>query len=281
MGEVYSVKNEETGEKESNIIEKVLKQGIVKELANHTILISKSGKEIPVMDTGAPIYDNDGSITGIVITFKDESEKRRQLKLIKESEFRYRSTLDSMIEGCQIIGFDYKYLFLNQTAIMQSNLTKEKIIGKTMMECYPGIEKTKMFNELRRCTEERISGNIENEFSYADGGKRWFHLRFEPVPEGIFILSEDITEKKLAEQELFIANKELLFQNEEKVKRAAELVIANKELLFQNEEKEKRAKELIIANKELVFQNEEKEKRAEELIIANKELVFQNEEKEK
>ncbi|MEI6901358.1 MAG: ATP-binding protein, partial [Bacteroidota bacterium] len=87
--------------------------------------------------------------------------------------------------------------------------------------------------------------------------------------------------KEKRADELFIANKELLFQNEEKEKRAAELIIANKELVFQNEEKVKRAAELIIANKELVFQNREKEKRADESIIANKELVFQNEEKEK
>ena len=83
------------------------------------------------------------------------------------------------------------------------------------------------------------------------------------------------------QQELIIANKELVFQNEEKEKRAAELIIANKELVFQTEEKEKRAAELIIANKELDFQNEEKEKRAAELIIADRELVYQNKEKEK
>jgi signal transduction histidine kinase/ActR/RegA family two-component response regulator len=107
--------------------------------------------------------------------------------------------------------------------------------------------------------------------------------------------TKDITERKQAEINLkeknkqieaqnkkFVQiNKELIFQNEEKVKRAAELIIANKELIFQNEEKEKRAAELIIANNELLFQNEEKEKRAAELIIANKELIFQNEEKEK
>ena len=87
--------------------------------------------------------------------------------------------------------------------------------------------------------------------------------------------------KNWNENELVIANKELVFQNEEKEKRAAELSIANEELAFQNEEKEKRAAELIIANKELAFQNDEKEKRADELIIANKELAFQNEEKEK
>ncbi|MCX6278210.1 MAG: PAS domain S-box protein [Bacteroidetes bacterium] len=75
----------------------------------------------------------------------------------------------------------------------------------------------------------------------------------------------DITERKLAEQDLIIANKELLFQNEEKAKRAAELTIANEELLFQNEEKAKRAAELIIANKEIVIQTE--------LNIANAEKV--------
>jgi len=111
---------------------------------------------------------------------------------------------------------------------------------------------------------------------------------------------ELIVQQKTAE--LIIANKELVFQNEEKDKRAAELVLANRELVFQtgekadratellianrelihqNKEKEKRAAELVIANTELVFQNEEKEKRAAELVIANKELVFQNEEKEK
>ncbi len=83
------------------------------------------------------------------------------------------------------------------------------------------------------------------------------------------------------EDKLSIANKKLIFQNEEKEKRAAELSIANAELIFQNEEKEKRAAELSIANAELIFQNEEKEKRAAELSIANTELAFQNEEKEK
>ncbi len=86
---------------------------------------------------------------------------------------------------------------------------------------------------------------------------------------------------KASAAELLIANKELVFQNDEKEKRAAELLIANKELAFQSAEKEKRAAELLIANKELAFQSAEKEKRAAELLIANKELAFQNEEKEK
>ena len=93
------------------------------------------------------------------------------------------------------------------------------------------------------------------------------------------LFQNDEKEKRAAE--VSVANIELAFQNDEKEKRAAELEIANIELAFQNDEKEKRAAELEIANIELAFQNDEKEKRAAELGVANKELVFQNGEKEK
>ena len=89
------------------------------------------------------------------------------------------------------------------------------------------------------------------------------------------------TEKGKRAAELGIANIELAHQDKEKGKRAAELLVANKELAFQNKEKEKRAEELRIANIELAYQNDEKEKRAEELTLANKELAFQNKTKEK
>ncbi len=63
------------------------------------------------------------------------------------------------------------------------------------------------------------------------------------------LYEKDITNRKLSERELIIANKKLVFQNKEKEKLAAKLIIANRELAFQNTEKEKRADELIIANK--------------------------------
>ncbi len=101
---------------------------------------------------------------------------------------------------------------------------------------------------------------------------------------------------------MVITNQELIFQNNEKERRAAELVIANNEkerraaeLVIANNEKERRAAELIIANNEkekraaeLATANNEKEKRAAELAIANNEkekraaeLVIANNEKEK
>jgi PAS domain S-box-containing protein len=180
---------------------------------------------------------------------------------LAKSEERFRSTLENLLEGCQIIDFEYRYIFINKAAAEQGKKTAEELHGHTMMEMYPGIETTPMFSVLQQCMKDRVPRQMENEFNFDDGINGWFHLNFEPVPEGVFIMSTNITDRKQAAIELIIANKELAFENKEKDKRAAELIIANKKLAFENKEKDKRAAELAIAN-------EEKDKRAAELIIA-------------
>ena len=65
-----------------------------------------------------------------------------------------------------------------------------------MMEVYPGIEETDMFGVLARCMKDREPARMENEFTYPDGGSGWFELSIEPVPEGICILSIDISERR-------------------------------------------------------------------------------------
>ncbi|MGE5363722.1 MAG: ATP-binding protein [Bacteroidota bacterium] len=77
LDEVYLIKNEMTGDIEQNIKSKVLSHGVIKELADHAVLVSKTGREIPVVDSGAPLYDNDGTITGLVLTIRDETERKR------------------------------------------------------------------------------------------------------------------------------------------------------------------------------------------------------------
>ena len=102
----------------------------------------------------------------------------------------------SLLEGCQVIGFDWKYLYLNDACVVQARLPREQLIGRTMMERYPGIETTPMFALLARCMVDRTHQRMENEFSYPDGSRGWFELRFMPVPEGVCVLSLDISESK-------------------------------------------------------------------------------------
>lgn len=62
---------------------------------------------------------------------------------------------------------------------------------------------------MKDCMQNRISHQFENEFTYPDGSVGWFDLSIQPVPEGIFILSIDITEKKKAELEILNSRENL------------------------------------------------------------------------
>ena len=112
------------------------------------------------------------------------------------------SVLDHLLEGCQIIGFDYRYLYVNEAVAKQGRKSKEELLGHTMMELYPGIETTHMFSLLEQCMNNRKPAELENEFTFPDGSIGWFALKIEPVPQGAFILSIDITERKRAEIEI-------------------------------------------------------------------------------
>ncbi|MFA6540719.1 MAG: ATP-binding protein [Bacteroidota bacterium] len=143
---------------------------------------------------------------------KREADLRTTNEALRLAEHRYRTTLDNMMEGCQILGFDFRYLYLNDIAAKQGRHSKEELLGRTMMEMYPGIEQSKFFIELQRSMKERIPIQMENEFFYEDHTSGWFTLNIEPVPEGVFILSEDITKRKQYEAERIEFQKRLQFQ---------------------------------------------------------------------
>ncbi len=101
-----------------------------------------------------------------------------------------------------MIGFDWQYLYVNDAVLVHAKKVREELLGRTMMECYPGIEETPMFESLRRSMEQRIDSTLVNEFAYPDGSKGWFELRFVPVPRGVCILSLDITALKRAAEDV-------------------------------------------------------------------------------
>jgi PAS domain S-box-containing protein len=129
-----------------------------------------------------------------------EKELATTQQALRESEERYRSRLDNLMEGCQIIDSDWRYVYVNEAMARQGRTTKEKLLSHTMMEVYPGIEQTAMFTVLKICMEKRQSADIETKLQSPNGEMGWSELRIQPVKEGIFILSIDITERKRMEE---------------------------------------------------------------------------------
>jgi two-component system cell cycle sensor histidine kinase/response regulator CckA len=84
LAEVFEVINEVTRQPCESPVDKVLASGNIVGLAAHTALISKQGREISIADSGAPIRDKDGKVIGVVLVFRDISEKlRTEQELIK------------------------------------------------------------------------------------------------------------------------------------------------------------------------------------------------------
>lgn len=84
---VFYIINEFTRDQCENPLIKVLETGETIELANHTVLISKDGNEIPIEDSAAPIKDEEGNINGTVIVFRDYTEKKEKIKQIEYLSF--------------------------------------------------------------------------------------------------------------------------------------------------------------------------------------------------
>ncbi|MBX7052131.1 MAG: SpoIIE family protein phosphatase [Flavobacteriales bacterium] len=157
---------------------------------------------------------------------------------------------ESLMEGFQVIGFDWTYLYINEVAARHGKSTREELTGQDMREMYPGIETTELFRQMKYCMETRTATRFENHFQHNDGTQEWFHICISPVSEGLFVLSLDITETKLAAQKLQKANDSL----EETVKiRTSELVEKNKEIT-DNLQYAKRIQDVMLPNKNEFFQ---------------------------
>jgi len=165
--------------------------------------VVRSGGEIRwVHSIVAPVTDRNGTVVKLVGTLHDITARKRIEEALQQSEARLRSTLDNLLEGYQIIGFDWRYLYINEAAARHGRRAVNEFMGRSMMEMYPVTENQSLFNRLRRCMDERVSALLENEFCFHDGSRGLFVLSIQPVPEGLFILSNDITERKRAKEAL-------------------------------------------------------------------------------
>ena len=122
----FNIINEQTRLEVESPTERVLREGIIVGLANHTVLIQKGGTEIPIDDSGAPIKDKEGKTTGVVLIFRDITERKKAT----EATVRQAELIDLSPDAIIVKKLDGTVTFWNRGAEKLYGWTKEEAIGQ-------------------------------------------------------------------------------------------------------------------------------------------------------
>ena len=207
--DIFNIVNEQTLKKVEDPVTKVIREGKVVGLANHTILISKDGTEIPIDDSGAPVKDEKGNIIGVVLVFHDIIERYEAEKKLQESEKRYRSLYEQALSGL------YRSRISDGKILLANKIVADMLGYESVEELTKEFKFSEAYSPERRLElirileQEGTLTDFEIEVKKKDGGKIDLIISAKIYPEDGYIEGAmiDITERKHLESQVRQAQK--------------------------------------------------------------------------
>ena len=130
LEEVFPIINEGTRAQVEIPVRKVLREGVIVGLANHTLLIAKDGTERPIADSGAPIRNKSGETVGVVLVFRDQTEERRAEKVLIETKKRFRLLYENAPLSYQSLDPQARLIDVNPVWLRTMGYSgKDEVIG--------------------------------------------------------------------------------------------------------------------------------------------------------
>lgn len=204
LEEVFNIINEKTRQKAENPVKKVLASGKIERLANHTILISKSGREYYLADSAAPIRSPSGYIIGVVLIFRDVTQARAY----EESRNRLAAIVESSDDA--IIGkkLDGTIISWNKGAEKIYGYPAQEIIGKSIFLLAPEDKHKEIESFLEQIKDGKGVEHFQTKRLRKDGAIIDIALTVSAIRDeygeiiGASTIVRDITESKKAEDKI-------------------------------------------------------------------------------
>jgi PAS domain S-box-containing protein len=190
---------------------RVLRDGQVAGLADHTLLLSRDGRGVPIDDSAAPIRSADGGTSGVILVFRDISERRR-IEAERETQDRISRELAAIVESSDdaIVSKDLESRIRswNRGAERMFGYTAEEVVGRSIRMIIPEERWSEEDDVLRQLRRGEKVDHFETVRRRKDGTELIVSLTISPIrsASGIVIgaskIARDITAMKQAEQDL-------------------------------------------------------------------------------
>jgi PAS domain S-box-containing protein len=219
LDEVFHIVNEESRAVLENPVKRVLREGTVVGSANHSLLISKDGTEYPIAESGAPIVDEKGTIAGVVLIFRDQTEERaaqnalrEQYEQLKESERKAAFFADLLERSSLPLGvgyFDGHLGTVNEAFCRLTGYSREELATLDWAKVLTPPEWREFeFAKLEELQRTGQPVRYEKEYVRKDGNRVPVELLVHLVkdesgaPKYYYAFVADITDRKKAEEAL-------------------------------------------------------------------------------
>src|SRR5215470_2632456 len=208
IGVVFDIIDELTRRPAANPVQRVLAEGVVVGLANHTALISRNGIERPIADSGAPIRGAGGATLGAVLVLRDVTHERRVQEALRQSEEKLRLMIDS-IQDYAIFMLDAagRVASWNPGAERIKGYRAQEIIGTHFSRFFPTAD-VQAGKPARQLELAAAQGRFEEEGWRVrkDGSQFWASVVISPMRDdsgrliGFTDVTRDMTDRKCAEE---------------------------------------------------------------------------------
>lgn len=204
LEEVFRIVNEGTRQPVENPVAKVLREGIIVGLANHTVLIARDGGEVAIDDSAAPIRGEEGAVAGVVLVFRDVTELRRAGETRQHLAAIVESSDDAIISKT----LDGIIVSWNRSAERLYGYTASEVVGQPISILIPPDHPEELSSIMQRLRRGQRIDHFETVRVCKDGSRLDVSLTISPIKNadgriiGASKIARDITSRKRTEAAL-------------------------------------------------------------------------------